>query len=81
MTIVNIIRIIMPQEKNNINEIPAYSAFLFKLDIQKQLEEEENEILEEKTKENAHSDSFEKDSSIRNKKHQLKVLNHYCPIK
>lgn len=55
----------MPQEKNNKNKIPAYSAFLFKFDIQKQLEEEEDGIDEETTKENAHSDSFEKDSSIR----------------
>lgn len=67
----------MPQEKNNKNKIPAYSAFLFKFDIQKQLEEEEDGIDEETTKENAHSDSFEKDSSIRNKKHQLKVLNFF----
>lgn len=57
----------MPQEKNNKNKIPAYSAFLFKFDIQKQLEEEEDGIDEETTKENAHSDSFGKDSSIRPK--------------
>lgn len=50
MTIVNIIRIIMPQEKNNINEIPAYSAFLLSLIFKNSLKKRKMKYLRRQRK-------------------------------